>query len=178
MENDIQSKTKKKQEDKQLQHLAAQLAALAIAQTDEMDLSSELHEALALARKTTAHGARRRQIRYIGSLLRHIDTAPIMQALSAIEHGCRMKALAHKRIESWRDAFIQGETDPLAEIIDAFPNADRQKLVQLALNARKEAATGERSKASRALFRYLKEIADKNIHDGSRRHDKIVQHQE
>lgn len=158
MEHEIQSKTQKKKEDKLLQHLGEQLTGLSSEQTDRMELTIELREALLLARKTTAHGARRRQVKYIGTLLRHIDTAPILRALAFIQRGRQIKDQTFKRIESWRDALKQGEMNLIDDITVAFPEADRQRLVQLAANAKNEAGDGKGSKASRALFRYLREI--------------------
>jgi ribosome-associated protein len=46
----------------------------------------------------------------------------------------------------------------IEEILDQCPDADRQRLTQLVRNARKDAGTAKATKASRALFRYLREI--------------------
>jgi len=52
-----------------------------------MGLPEELLTAIELARKIRSHGARRRQIQYIGALMRHIDPQPIETALDRIRTG-------------------------------------------------------------------------------------------
>ena len=81
VDSDYKSRTRKKKEDKALQRLGEQLVALPSARLAAMDLPDELREALEFARSISKHGARRRQIKYIGTLLRHIDTQPIQIAL-------------------------------------------------------------------------------------------------
>lgn len=153
------SRTQRKMEDHARKALGEALVVLGPEQTAAIDLPPELREAVQLARKTRAHGARRRQIQYIGALLRHMDTAPIRQALDNIQRGDLEKAQAFKRLEAWRDALREGNNDIVEEIVADCPTADRQQLRQLARNARREAREGTGPSASRKLFRYLKRIA-------------------
>ena len=81
MDPDYKSRTRKKKEDRALQRLGEQLVALSPVLLSAMDLPDELREAVEFARSISKHGARRRQIKYIGTLLRHIDTQPIQIAL-------------------------------------------------------------------------------------------------
>ncbi|MDX9788326.1 MAG: ribosome biogenesis factor YjgA [Desulfobacterales bacterium] len=159
MENDFKSKTQKKNEDQLLQKLGEQLVDLPPERTDQMDMPDELREALVLARNTPSHGARRRQVKYIGTLLRQVDTAPLSQALSIIQRGDYLKAQAFKKIGLWRDALKTGDLSLVDEILSACPDADRGQLTQLARNAKNEAAAAKGSKASRALFRYLRQVS-------------------
>ena len=152
------SRTRKKKEDRALQDLGEALLALPPEQLGSFDLPVELREALDLARKTRQHGARRRQIQYIGALMRHIDTAPIHQALANIQRGDLLKAQAFKRIESWRDGLREGRFALVEDILAACPQADRQQLTQLARNAWREAQAGKKPVAARKLFRYLQRI--------------------
>ena len=81
MDTDYKSRTRKKNEDRALQRLGEQLVALPFSQLETMELPDELMTAIEFARKIKSHGARRRQIRHIGALMRHIDMQPIATAL-------------------------------------------------------------------------------------------------
>jgi len=87
MDTEHKSRTQKKKEDQALQRLGEQLAALQPSLLESMDLPDELLENLKFARKIKSHGARRRQIRHIGALLRHMDSQPIETALQRIRSG-------------------------------------------------------------------------------------------
>ena len=84
MDTDYKSRTQKKNEDRALQRLGEQLVALPAGRLEAMELPDELLAAIELARKIRSHGARRRQIQYIGALMRHIDPQPIETALERI----------------------------------------------------------------------------------------------
>jgi ribosome-associated protein len=84
MDSDYKSRTQKKNEDRARQRLGEQLVALPVGRLEAMELPDELLAAIELARKIRSHGARRRQIQYIGVLMRHIDPQPIETALERI----------------------------------------------------------------------------------------------
>ncbi len=84
MDTNDKSRTRKKKEDRALQGLGEQLVALPPAQLATMELPDELRTAVEFARKIRAHGARRRQLQYIGALMRHIDPQPIKSGLERI----------------------------------------------------------------------------------------------
>ncbi|MBI4619556.1 MAG: DUF615 domain-containing protein [Desulfobacterales bacterium] len=87
MDTDYKSRTRKKNEDKALQRLGEQLVALPLGQLETMGLPDELLTAIELARRIRSHSAKRRQIQYIGVLMRHIDPQPIETALDRIRSG-------------------------------------------------------------------------------------------
>jgi ribosome-associated protein len=87
MDTEYKSRTRKKNEDRALQRLGEQLVALPFGQLETIDLPEELLTAIELARKIKNRGARRRQIQYIGALMRHIDPQPIETALDRIRSG-------------------------------------------------------------------------------------------
>jgi ribosome-associated protein len=153
------SRTQRKREDHARQKLGERLVALSAEQLDGIGLPKELLEAVSVARKTTANVARRRHVKHVGTVLRRIDTAPIEKALESIDRGDYEKALAFKKIEAWRDRLRGGDVAPIEEILSACPSAERQRLSQLARNAKKEFEGGKGIKASRALFRYMKEVS-------------------
>ena len=87
METEHKSRTQKKKEDQALQRLGEQLVALQPSLLESMDLPDELLENIKFARKIKSHGARRRQIRHIGAVLRHMDTQSIETGLEHIRSG-------------------------------------------------------------------------------------------
>ena len=99
-------------------------------------------------------------MQYIGALMRDVDPEPIQDALENIRLGDLRKARAFQQIEKWRDEIKGGNTQIIDEILSSCPDAERQRLTQLARNARNTAGTKTGVKSSRILFRYLKEISD------------------
>ena len=91
MDTENKSRTRKKNEDRALQRLGEQLLALPFGQLKTMELPDELLTAIESAHKIKSHGARRRQIQYIGALMRHIDPQPIEAALERIRSGSRQE---------------------------------------------------------------------------------------
>jgi ribosome-associated protein len=155
------SRTQKKKEDRALQRLGEELLTIAMDQLLSITMPEELKEAVLLGRQTTQHGARRRQLQYIGALMRKIDSAPIQKALENIRQGDYQKELAFKKLERWRDTLKEGDVSIVEDILAECPEAERQRLMQLVRNARKEAGVGKTVKASRMLFRYLRQVSDR-----------------
>jgi ribosome-associated protein len=154
------SRTQRKKEAVALQKTGEKLTRLSDEQLRHMNLPAPLVDAIDDIRSMTSHGARRRQMQYIGSLMRDVDAAPIEQALLEIEQGDYQRGRAFHRVESWRDRLVDGDDEAMTEILDAFPRADRQRLGQLVRNARKEKQADKPPKSARNLFRYLRELAE------------------
>jgi hypothetical protein len=91
----------------------------------DLDLPERLVDAIIQARGITAHEGRRRQIQYIGKLMRTIDPAPLQAALAAWAKGPREENARFAAIERWRDRLL---VDPAAlnEFVGAYPQADRR----------------------------------------------------
>jgi ribosome-associated protein len=151
------SRTQKKKAAEALQEIGTQLISLSQAQLDELELPPEMVEAVADARKMNSHGARRRQLQYIGSLMRQIDATQLKQDLDRLTSHSHQEARSFKLAEQWRDELISGKQDRLAWLVAQFP-VDKELLVRLIEDAGKSQM--ERRKAGRALFRYLRRIAE------------------
>ena len=154
------SRTRQKNEDRALQRLGEQLLALSAEQLAAIEIPEALHQAIGACRRMKSHGARRRQLQYIGVLMRNVDADTIRTGLERIQGGAGQQARVFKKLEAWRDALREGNETILEEILDQCPNADRQRLTQLMRNARPEVGFDKASKASRMLFRYLREVYD------------------
>ena len=141
----------------ELQALGVALVALPDSQLKEMQLSAELLEAVLEAKRIKSHEAKRRQMQYIGRLMRDVDAAPIRSRLAEIEGHSAQATARHRRLEAWRERLL-GDDEALTEFAAEHPGADLQALRTLIRNARKEAGTGKPPRAYRELFRVLKEI--------------------
>jgi ribosome-associated protein len=154
------SKSQIKREMQELQKVGERLVELSSDQVRKIEIPEELREAVLFAQTIKKREARRRQIQYVGSLMRHVDTDPILKTLETISHGRTRKVQTFHQIETWRNLLIEGNDDLVEEILFRFPHADRRQFSQLIRNARKEKEGNRTSKFSRALFRYLKELSE------------------
>jgi ribosome-associated protein len=85
------SRTRLKKDDHARQELGERLTRLSGRELERIDLSDEIREAIIIARKISSHGAKKRQVKHIGSLLRHIDTAQIQKAIDNISQYANKK---------------------------------------------------------------------------------------
>jgi ribosome-associated protein len=157
VDQEIVSKTRKKREMLELQALGAALAALPESQLKEMNLDEKLLEALFEAKRIKSHEAKRRQMQYVGRLMRDIDAAPIRAALAEIDGGSAQATARHRRLEAWRERLI-GDDEALTVFAAEHPGADLQALRTLIRNTRKEQKEGKPPRAYRELFRVLKQL--------------------
>lgn len=153
------SKTRKKQEMKVLQKIGERLVGLSDKQLKSLRLPSRLFDAVNDAKGMRSHGARRRQIKYIGAIIRDIDPEPIKSALAKIDRKKTEMDAAFHHLENLRDGLIGGDSRKFAEMVSQYPHTDRQRLRQLVRNAVKEKDSEKGTKHYRALFKYLKELS-------------------
>jgi len=153
------SKSQVKREMLELQSLGERLVVLTPDQIRNMEMPQDLREAVFFAKTLKKHGALRRQMQYIGTLMREADPEPIRKALDAISRGQGHDAQLFRELEQWRNELIDGTDEILGKTVNRFPDADHKQLRSLALKARKEREENMPPKASRALFRYLREVS-------------------
>ena len=84
---EYKSKTQKKKEASALQMLGEKLVKLSAKQLEQIDLPQEIYDAVRFAKTIRKHGAFKRQMQYIGTLMRKIEPAPVQEALHKIEQG-------------------------------------------------------------------------------------------
>ncbi|HEX7054020.1 MAG TPA: ribosome biogenesis factor YjgA [Burkholderiales bacterium] len=153
----VVSKTRRKQEMHELQALGAALVGLPESQLAGFPLDEDLREAVLEAKRIGSHEARRRQLQYIGRLMRAVDPAPIRARLEAIEGGSAQAAAAHRRLEQLRERLLADDA-ALTDFLAAHPGADAPRLRTLIRNARREQKEGRPPRAFRELFRALKSL--------------------
>src|SRR6185503_17138270 len=78
------SKTQRKRQMLELQTLGERLTALSEEQLEELELPERLFDAIIAAKRITKFGGLRRQMQYIGRLMREVDSAPIAARLEAL----------------------------------------------------------------------------------------------
>jgi ribosome-associated protein len=157
VQDDFVSKTRKKREMLELQALGAALAELPESRLAQMQLGHNLLEALREAKRIKSHEAKRRQLQYIGRLMREVDPEPIRAQVAALEGSSAQAAAAHRRLEAWRDRLLSDD-EALTAFAAEHPRADIQAIRALIRNARKEQKDGKPPRAYRELFRMLKTI--------------------
>ncbi len=154
------SKSQRKREMTALQDLGTELTALSERDLARIPLPDDLRRAIDEARAITSRGALRRQRQYIGKLMRAVDPEPIRAALDKLRQKSARAAAELHRIEQWRDRLIDEGQSALNAFSAEYPGADRQRLRQLMLNARKERERQQAPKSARALFRALREVIE------------------
>jgi len=159
------SKTKIKKQMHELRDLGVELTGLGKDQLDQLDLPENLRDAIREMKSVSKFGAQRRQMQYIGKLMREVDTAPILAKLNAWR-GTSQQHIAYMHLlERWRDRLIENDS-ALTELLAAYPQAspepsrraDAQHLRALIRNAQKEIEAGKPPKNSREIFQVLREI--------------------
>jgi ribosome-associated protein len=158
VQDQLVSKTRRKREMLELQALGAALVAVPESQLAQIPLEGDLLQAILEAKRIRSHEAKRRQLQYIGRLMREVDPEPIRAQLAAIEGGSAQAAAAHRRLESWRSRLL-ADDEALTAFAAEYPGADLQKIRTLIRNSRKEQAEGKPPRAYRELFRFIKQCS-------------------
>jgi len=151
------SKTQRKLAMHGLQALGERLVELNSEQLEAIALPEGLRDAVEAARHITKHEARRRQLQYIGRLMRSIDPEPIREKLKTWDGVSDEGTARLHRIERWRERLIEDD-GALAELAGTYPGIDTQRLRALARNAREERSAGRPPRAYRELFQILREL--------------------
>lgn len=141
-----------------MQKMGERLVRLGDAQFDALVLPDALKEAVAMARKIKSHEAKRRQLQFIGRLMRDVDPVEIDKALERITAGEEEKRRRFKRVERWRDELVDGNQARLAWLEDHYPAVNLNDIIGLIESAQGKRPGVHSKKARRLLFRYLNRI--------------------
>ncbi len=150
------SKSSRKREMQALQDIGQQLVELSPERLKKVPLPESLYEAVRAAQRFKME-ARRRQLQYIGKLMRNVDTAPILAQLDVFNGNSAVEIAKQHRLERLRADLIEDERF-IGTIAETWPEADLQYLRTLRRNALKEREAGKPPKAFRELFRVLREL--------------------
>lgn len=153
------SKSQRKRDVEALQALGRDLTQLGKDQLKKMDLPEKLLVAVLEYKRITSHGAMRRQMQYIGKVMRDIedeDVEAIVEQLAALRGESATAKAEFHALERWRARLLEDD-GAVTEWLAGHPGADAQQLRQLIRNARKEAELGKPPKSSRELFKLLRD---------------------
>ena len=153
------SKTKRKAAVDELQDIGETLVELSKDKLTKLDLPETLLDAVLEAKRITANGATRRQMQYIGRLMREVDTAPIVDQLQRWEGKHTAENAHFHQLERWRTRLLEDE-NALSEFMQLHPHVDGQQIRALIRNARREHAANRPPKNSRELFKLLRDTVE------------------
>jgi len=150
------SKSQRKRDATAAQELGKDILSLSHDAQKSMDLPESLVKALDDARRIKKNSALKRQLQYIGKLMRHIDVEPIREQYLKLTNHYDKDIKALHRLETWRDRLLAEGDKALEELLDEVPSADRQHLRQLVRQSAKETTLKKPPKSAREIFKYLK----------------------
>jgi len=149
-----QSKTRRKQEMTALQALGEALVGVGPARRAELALPERLQEALDAAQRITQREARRRQLQFIGRLMRGVDAAPIRARLAQWADAPNAEKARLHALERWRERLLS-EAGALEALCAEQPGANRERFAELVDSVHAERLQARPPRAYRELFRAL-----------------------
>lgn len=156
------SKTQRKKAVHMLQALGEELVELNDDQLTAIELPEALRDAVMVARSITKFEAKRRQLQYIGKLMRGVEVEPIRAALDAMLARSRRQIAAHKRLEAWRERLLAGP-GAVNDLLAEYPGADAGRLRALVRGALRERAAGSPPRSYRELYQALRALIEKGV---------------
>lgn len=153
------SKSQLKREAESQQAIGRKLVELPKEKLAKLDLPEALLDAIAEAKRITANGAIRRQMQYIGRLMRDIDVTPIVDQLARWEGKHNEENARFHALERWRERLLS-DTQAVSDFLMRYPHADSQQLRTLIRNAQKETAANKPPKSSRELFQLIRQVSE------------------
>ncbi len=155
------SRSQNRREALEILALGEQLTDLTEAQLLKLPVPESLLPHIRDARRITSHIAHKRQLAFLAKQMRREDDetlAAIRDALAAGGDATRREVAAMHRVEAWRERLLDEGDVALAELLDQYPDADRQGLRQLVRNTLEERKRNKPARAYRELFRVLREL--------------------
>ena len=153
-DDDFISKTRRKRQMTELQVAGAALVKLSREQLERLDIPEPLREAVLECKRFTKHEAIRRQMQFIGRIMREYDAGPIVAQLAVIEAPSKRQTALLHLAERWRGEMMS-DPQALARFVREIPGADAHHLRELVAKAQKEKAGDRPPKNFRELFHVL-----------------------
>nr|WP_322874645.1 ribosome biogenesis factor YjgA [Cupriavidus nantongensis] len=152
-----------------LQDLGAELEALAKDRLARVPMPEALADAIHQARRITSHEGKRRQMQYVGKIMRGLEDEEvevIRQALEGFKGTSKAETARMHLIERWRELLLADDA-ALTRFLGEHPGIDVQALRNTIRNARKEKELGKPPRYFRELFQAIKTALD--LKDGKGR---------
>ena len=155
------SKSERKRQMLALQAMGERLVSLSQAELDTIDIPDErLRDAVLQARRITARGGLKRQLQFIGKLMRSVDPSSIESGLTALDQRHTVTTAHFHRVESLRDKLLEQGDKALGEVMTLLPAAEPALIRQLLRQHAHESQSGGEKTYARKLFRYLASLAE------------------
>jgi ribosome-associated protein len=155
---DEYSRGQRKRDMLELQKLGEELLKLSNDQLNALELPETLLAALLEAKRLKSHEGKRRQLQYIGKIMREVDAEPIRKAMKQIKSRHVKETQQFHDVEEWRERMIVHGDDAVNAFIEHYPATDRQQLRQLVRNARHDRNNNKNTGAEKSLFQFLRDI--------------------
>ncbi|HEY5781812.1 MAG TPA: ribosome biogenesis factor YjgA [Lysobacter sp.] len=155
------SRSQNRREALEVLALGEKLVSLTEAQLAKLPVPDSLLPHIRDCKRITANIAHKRQLAYLAKQMRREDDEvleAIRDALDESGDAARREVAAMHRIETWRERLLDQGDAALAELLDEYPTADRQQLRQLVRSALDERKRNKPPRASRELYRALREM--------------------
>jgi ribosome-associated protein len=159
-ESGLISKSQRKRDMEALKNLGWRLLEFSDDALRQLAMPETLLDAIRTAKRIKSHGARKRQMQFIGKLMRDIDATPIRKAVDLADHQQSTRSREFHLIEELREKLLAEGDSALPEVLSHFPRAERHYLRKLLRQAKNEQQTGQPARASRQLFRYLRDLQE------------------
>jgi len=156
----VKSRTQIKKEAEALQQTGKKLCELKKDQLAQVPISDELSAGISTYHRITSREARRRQLQYIGKLMRSEDVDAIQTVLDRFDTSSDLYAKRLHMLEAWRERLISEGNAALTEFVEKHPSVNIQTLRQLVRNAVKDRQNDKNTGAAKKLFKLLKEYED------------------
>ena len=153
----VVSKTELKKDSKKIQQFGRKISELTITNIKAFKFSINIYEATIDLKNLKSNSAKKRQVQYLGKLLREIDLTDAFIVMKQLKVSSQKEIQRNNIIESWRDKLLTN-TESITEFVDKYPKIDRQSLRQAILNTQKEKKDNKPPKYSKQLFKLLKDI--------------------
>jgi len=163
------SRSQNRREALEIYTLGEKLVSLTDAQLAKLPVPESLLPHIRECRRITAQIAHKRQLQYLAKQMRREDDETldaIRDALDEKGEAARREVAAMHRVEAWREKLLAEGDDALAQLLDEYPNADRQLLRQLVRNTLEERKRNKPPRAFRELYRALRELLLGGNEDG------------
>lgn len=159
-ETDGTSKSQRKRDLEELKKLGWRLLEFSDDALRQLALPDILLDAIRTAQRIKSHSARKRQMQFIGKLMRDVDATPVREAIDAADHHHSSRDQEFHLIEELREKLLTEGDGALPEVLSHFPRCDRPHLRKLVRQAKNEQETRQPPRASRLLFRYLRDLQE------------------
>ena len=153
----VTSKTELKKDSKKIQQFGRKISELTINNIEAFKFPLNIYEATIDLKNLKSNSAKKRQVQYLGKLLREIDLTDAFIIMKQLKVSSQKEIQRTNIIEGWRNKLLNNNNS-ITEFVDEYPEIDRQSLRQTISNAQKEKIKNKPPKYSRQLFKLIKDI--------------------